>query len=167
MGYHVTTFQDADDFLARTVGLYRTNEWDSCDTHVEVWCESRSLAGVIGRTCSELGVSLYPAGGFASETFIYEAASEIEEIGKPVVLLYLGDFDPAGLLIDQDIAEKMRRHLPGLEIALHRLAITPGADRAVPASDQAAKGERETPPRHRADRGGGGAAGWDYAGTAA
>ena len=125
MGYHVTTFQDADDFLARTVGLYRTNEWDHCDTHVEVWCESRSLAGVIRRTCSELGVSLYPAAGFASETFIYEAASEIEEIGKPVVLLYLGDFDPAGLLIDQDIAEKMRRHLPGLEIALHRLAITP------------------------------------------
>ena len=79
---------------------------------------------MIRRTCSELGVSLYPAGGFVSETFIYEAAIEIEEIGNPAVLLYLGDFDPAGLLIDQDIAEKMRRHLPGLRITLRRLAIT-------------------------------------------
>ena len=80
---------------------------------------------MIRRTCSELGVSLYPAGAVVSETFIYEAAIEIEEIGNPAVLLYLGDFDPAGLLIDQDIAEKMRCHLPGLRIALRRLAITP------------------------------------------
>ena len=104
--------------------MYRLDEWEHADHRVEVWCESRSLAGTVQRTCEELGVDLYPAGGFASDTFVYEAAQEIEYIGKPTVLLYLGDYDPAGLLIDQDIIRKLREHLPEQDVELRRLAIT-------------------------------------------
>ena len=122
--YHVTTYHNQADFLARTLGMYRLNEWAYSDWRVEVWCESRSLAGTVHRTCRELGVDLYPSGGFSSDTFIYEAANEIRHIGKPAVLLYLGDYDPAGMLIDQDIIGKLKQHLPGHEIKLRRLAIT-------------------------------------------
>ena len=39
----------------------------------------RSIAGVIVDLCEELAVSLYPAGGFTSITFAYEAADFIRD----------------------------------------------------------------------------------------
>ena len=66
--------------------------------------------------CEELAVSLYPAGGFSSITFAYEAAdfirSEIED-GKSAHVIYIGDYDPAGVLIDRSIESELRRHLNG------------------------------------------------------
>ena len=124
LGYYVTTYADPAEYLDEVIGRYRCDEWEHADSHVEVWCESRSLAGVVRRVCASKGVSLFPAGGFSSETFIYEAAQHIRQIGKPSVLLYLGDHDPAGVLIDEDIITKMRGHLGGVPVELRRLAIT-------------------------------------------
>ena len=93
-GHFVTTFEGPADFMAKQLGLYRLNEWAEAAHRVEVWCESRSIAGTVLRTCETAGVDLYPAGGFSSDTFLYEAAQEIKYIGKPTVLLYLGDYDP-------------------------------------------------------------------------
>jgi hypothetical protein len=73
-GYHTVTYANGADFLTRHIGAYRADLWADSDHYVEVWCESRSIAGVIQGTCQELAVSLYPCGGFSSITFAYEAA---------------------------------------------------------------------------------------------
>src|SRR5262249_4194484 len=67
-GYHVDTYDSAADFIRRTKSLYRADLWAQADHYVEVWAESRSIAGVIQADCEELAVSLYPAGGFTSMT---------------------------------------------------------------------------------------------------
>ena len=124
-GYHVSTFSDAGDLITRFAGLYRADLWRDVDSHVEVWCESRSIAGVIEDTCEDLAVSLYPAGGFASLTFVYDAAQAIRRTGKgEAVIVYVGDYDPAGVLIDQKIIEELRGHLPFRGITLRRIAVT-------------------------------------------
>ena len=64
-GYFVTTFSSASDFVRRMAGLYRADAWRDADAYVEVWCESRSIASVVQGDCQELGVSLYPSGGFS------------------------------------------------------------------------------------------------------
>jgi len=72
-------------------------------------------------------VSLYPAGGFASLSLAYQAATYIEQeaAGKPAVILYIGDYDPAGVLIDLKIEEELRRHLPAtIDLDFRRIAIT-------------------------------------------
>jgi hypothetical protein len=71
-------------------------------------------------------VPLYPAAGFTSHSLAFGAAENIaaEAQGRPVHVLYIGDYDPAGLLIDRDVEAKLRRHLPGQELHFHRLAIT-------------------------------------------
>ncbi len=56
-GYHVTTYRDAADFIRNVARLYRANMWANSDHYVEVWCESRSIAGVIENVCEELAVS--------------------------------------------------------------------------------------------------------------
>ena len=128
-GYFVNTFDGAADFLKRMNGLYRADLWRESFAYLEVWCESRSIAGVIEDLCEELAVSLYPAGGFSSITLAFEAAGHINDIvqrtGKMPVIVYIGDYDPAGVLIDVSIEKELRKHLDAnIDLRFDRLAIT-------------------------------------------
>ena len=144
-GYHTATYGNGAEFLRRHIGAYRADLWGRADAYVEVWCESRSLAGSIVDLCEELAVSLYPAGGFASITFTYEAADFIRqevEDGKQAHVIYIGDYDPAGVLIDLDLDSKLRE-FAGVDLTFHRLAIT---------QDQIAEFDLPTKPRKETDR---------------
>ena len=142
-GYHVSTFTGTADFLERTAGLYRAAIWQPDDPLIEIWVESRSIAGVIAGECERLAVSLYPAGGFASATLCFEAAEEIDSQERPAaVVYYIGDFDPAGLLIDQSIERELRKHLR-TPLHFHRLAIN---------EEQIAEFDLPTKPRKESDR---------------
>jgi hypothetical protein len=112
-GYFTYTYEDEGDFLRQMKGLYRADLWAQAGVYVEVWCESRSIAGIIEEDCRELAVSLYPAGGFSSLTLAYESAETINAYaaGRPVVIFYIGDYDPAGVLIDQAVERELRQHL--------------------------------------------------------
>lgn len=45
--------------------------------------------------------------------------------GRPVEVVYIGDYDPAGVLIDRAIEKELREHLgAGVELNFHRIAIT-------------------------------------------
>lgn len=125
-GYFVTTYDHPADALEATAQLYRRNVWASTPCYVEVWCESRSIAGVIQPVTTRYAVPLYPAGGFASLSLLYEASEYIRVVAdaRPVRILYIGDFDPAGVLIDKTIEAELRAHLPDHEIELVRLGIT-------------------------------------------
>lgn len=127
MGYHTQTYGSASDFLRSVSGLYRANLWEQDDvpTYCEVWVESRSLAGTLIELCRELAVSLYPAGGFTSASFAYQAAEGLNAQGVTKVF-YLGDYDPSGVLIDVSIERELRRHLKrGVSLDFERIAITP------------------------------------------
>ena len=91
------------------------------------------MASVIANDCEELGVSLYPSGGFASLTLPHDAAQQISRFvggtDKSIEIIYVGDYDPAGVLIDVDIEAKLRKHLIDdcsvtNKLTFHRLAIT-------------------------------------------
>jgi hypothetical protein len=112
-----------------------------------VWCESRSIAGVVVDLCEKLAVSLYPAGGFSSITFAYEAADfirwEVEDTGKKANVLYIGNYDPAGVLIDKSLENELREHLGDIDLLFHRPAIT---------EEQIAEFNLPTKPRKETDR---------------
>ena len=124
-GFHVPAWDSPGDFLQGVAGMYRGQLWGPDLPRVEVWTESRSLAGVLQTTCRELAVSLYPCGGFSSATLCYEAAQEIDAADRArAVVLFLGDFDPASVLIDRHVEAELRRHLE-TPLELRRLAINP------------------------------------------
>lgn len=126
-GYFTNTYAGAGDFIQRMAGLYRADLWALSDFYCEVWCESRSIAGAIQGTCRDLAVSLYPAGGFSSLTLAYQSAEYMLSAadGKPIVVFYVGDYDPAGVLIDQAIERELRAHLPNdIDMDFQRIAIT-------------------------------------------
>lgn len=127
-GYHTPTYRDEADFLRSMKEHYRADLWQQSDYYCEVWTESRSIAGVIEDDCRELAVSLYPAGGFSSITLAYQSAEVINHYsaGRPVVIYYIGNYDPAGVLIDVALERELRAHLAaGVELHFVRIGITP------------------------------------------
>jgi hypothetical protein len=125
-GYFVDTYDDPADAIETIADFYRRSVWSETPVYAEVWCESRSIAGVIQSETQKYAVPLYPAGGFASLSIVHEAARfiKLSARGRPVHIIYIGDYDPAGVLIDKKIEEDLRLHLPDHEIQFHRIAIT-------------------------------------------
>lgn len=127
-GYFTNTFASGADFVRQMAGHYRADLWRDAPRCCEVWVESRSIAGVILADCRDLAVSLYPSGGFASLSFLFDTAATMNDDyrdGRPVTIFYVGDYDPAGVLIDRKIEEELRQHLrPDVDMTFERLGIT-------------------------------------------
>lgn len=145
-GYFVATFDGAGDFVDRMSGLYRADVWRDAHYRCEVWAESRSIASVLQADCERLAVSLFPCGGFSSLSFVHEAAEQHNGSGdyRPLVVLYVGDLDPAGVLIDQSLERELRLHLSAdIKLIFRRIGIN---------EDQVAAYDLPTKPRKEGDR---------------
>ena len=121
-----TGYAGLGEYAEAAASLYRRDYWDSTDTLVEVWCESRSLAGVLGQVCREYVVPLFPSSGFSSLSFTYQAATHIRDSERAnAVILYVGDYDQAGVLIDKAIEGRLRDFLAAWdgELTFRRLAV--------------------------------------------
>jgi len=125
-GYYVDTFRGASDFVERMAGLYRADIWADADYRCEVWTESRSIASVLLKDCQNLAVSLFPCGGFSSLSFVHEAARQHNDSDdwRPLQIFFIGDYDPAGVLIDRSLEKEMRQHLSDdIELRFERIGI--------------------------------------------
>ena len=125
-GYFVNTFASASDFIDRMAGNYRADLWEHSKFRCEVWAESRSIASVLLKDCNKFAVDLYPCGGFSSLSFVHEAAQQhnLSDDDRDLVVLYVGDYDPAGVLIDQALEREMRLHLnPQINLEFKRIGI--------------------------------------------
>lgn len=145
-GYFVSTFDDGADFVSRMSGLYRGDLWRDADTRCEIWCESRSIASVLLGDCRELAVALYPCGGFSSVSFVHSAAQEHNgsHDNRPLQVFYIGDYDPAGVLIDTSLEKELLAHLSeNIELRFERIGIN---------ADQIAEYDLPTKPRKETDR---------------
>lgn len=148
-GYFVNTFADAGDFIRRMAGLYRADLWASSDYRCEVWTESRSIASVIQDDCEELAVDLYPCGGFSSLSFAHYAAEQHNrsDDARPLVIYYVGDYDPAGVLIDRALERELRLHLRhSIDMNFVRIAIN---EEQIQAFDLPAKPRKKTDVRSK------------------
>lgn len=125
-GYFTNTYSDAGDFIRQMGGLYRADLWRDAESRCEVWAESRSIASVMLADCKDLAVDLYPCGGFTSLSFVHAAAQfhNASPDKRPLVIVYVGDYDPAGVLIDVALQRELREHLRSdIELDFRRIGI--------------------------------------------
>ncbi|WP_028605322.1 hypothetical protein [Ottowia thiooxydans] len=145
-GYFVNTYSGAGDFIRSMAGHYRADLWRDSDYRCEVWAESRSIASVLLGDCKDLAVDLYPCGGFSSLSFVHEAA-QVHNHGddaRPLVVFYIGDYDPAGVLIDVTLERELRMHLRSdIELNFRRIAIN---------EEQVEEYDLPTKPRKESDK---------------
>lgn len=75
--------------------------------HVELWSE-KALPGAVKRTARDAGVDAIVEGeGHLSYRVAHDFVGRVEDAGKPAVVFYLADFDPAGEAMPAAMASKV------------------------------------------------------------
>ena len=63
--------------------------------------------------------------GFSSATVVHDIAEDDD--GRPLIVLYVGDFDPSGMFMsEEDLPERLAKY-DGDHVTLRRIALTPAA----------------------------------------
>jgi hypothetical protein len=119
------TFNSVEEALEQTAQLYRKALWADAGAYAECWVEKDALAGVIYPITERFDVALMSARGYASLSFLYEAAEYIARLDVPAYIYHLGDFDPSGVNAGEKIEQTLREMAPEAEIHFERLAVTP------------------------------------------
>jgi hypothetical protein len=76
--------------------FYRRDLWQTQEERVEVWSEKGTVRGVLWPVLAKLGVGFRVMHGFASATSVWDASNNGND-DRPMVALYIGDFDPSGM----------------------------------------------------------------------
>jgi hypothetical protein len=119
------TFRDVSHSLEYIANVYRKKLWGDINAYVEIWLEKEALIGIIEDITMRYDVSLMPARGYSSATFLKEAAENIELQTKPVFIYYFGDYDPSGQDAIRACKEFLDEYAPSADITFTPLAILP------------------------------------------
>ncbi|WP_230312236.1 hypothetical protein [Paracoccus lichenicola] len=131
--YRRDHFEDRDAFLRRVREMGRNYTRDKLagqDLHIEVWCEAAGMLPQLDDVAEPYSVRAYSSGGFDSLTAKKDLAARICRIGKPTVILHLGDFDPSGVSIFDSVAEDVAafvetdRPWGTIHVTFERVALT-------------------------------------------
>jgi len=87
---------------------------------IEIWVEKDSIRNFIGRLATKYRLGIQVLRGFASLSMYRRALERARRRGITMVL-YIGDFDPSGLLIEIVAQDEMDHKRA---ITFHRIAIT-------------------------------------------
>lgn len=119
------TFDNITEAIEHAAQSYRRSVWSEVDTYVEVWLEKDALAGVLMPVTEIYDIPLMVSRGYSSLTYLHEAATYMRGLGKKVVILHFGDWDPSGQDAAEKIEARLREFAPDVEIHFQRCAVTP------------------------------------------
>jgi hypothetical protein len=100
----------------------------------------------------ELGVGFLVLHGFSSATAIYDLANDYD--GRPLIFLYVGDYDPSGMYMSEEDIPKRLEQYGGDHIEVNRVALR--IEHCVvhrlpwfPASDKEDTTDKKGDPRYK------------------
>jgi len=111
------------DYAEAVAESYRKDLWERQEDYIEVFVEKDAMSGIIRPVTRQYDIQLNPIRGFPSETFLWNIAQEWLAIDKPIHVYYLGDHDPAGLKIEDNLRSRLTQ-FSGKTVFWKRLAIT-------------------------------------------
>jgi hypothetical protein len=127
----VSSWSDPEQYSRCVINGYRRDHWDLQPVRVEVWSEKGTIRGVLQPILDEYGVGFRVMHGFGSATEVYNVAQDDD--GRPLIVLYVGDWDPSGLCMsEQDLPERLDRY-DGQHVELERIALVRGQLAGLPS----------------------------------
>lgn len=102
---------------------YHIDRWENQEYRPEIWIEKDALTGVIGPVCKRLDVPFFACRGYVSQSSMWKASQRlIEHMNKEQIpyLFYMGDHDPSGVNMTDDIKNRLTIFLEyeGFELGL-------------------------------------------------
>ena len=85
--------------------------------------EKGTVRGLLKPVLNQYAVGFLPVHGFSSATAVYDVAQDDD--GRPLIILYVGDFDPSGMFMsEEDLPNRLAKY-DGDHMKLRRIALTP------------------------------------------
>jgi hypothetical protein len=86
---------------------FRLDVWSTQPRYLEVWLEKDALSGIFESVLEPYGVTLNVGRGYDGWDSIYCAAMRYDRVGRPVTILYYGDFDPSGEDMNRSLQSRL------------------------------------------------------------
>jgi hypothetical protein len=117
----VAAWNNPDAFVHTMGNSYRREFWQRQPVRVEVWSEKGTVRGVLRPTLDEYGVGFRPVHGFSGATAVHDVAADNDR--RPLVVIYVGDFDPSGMCMSEMDLPKRFAKYGGTHVTIKRIAI--------------------------------------------
>lgn len=132
-------WNNADDLVRVAVQQYRRDYWQDQDFRVEVWSEKGTVRGTLAPVLNEYGITFRVMHGYASATVVNSVAEfSSNEDYRPLVALYVGDWDPSGKhMSDFDLPRRLEKY--GGDVELRRIALVDSDLQGLPSFDTESK----------------------------
>ena len=114
-----SSWTSPEEFFEADRWSYKRDLQQGQEIYLEIWCEK---AIAIRHITDKYDINLLAGGGYRSSSALYDAAERFKDVGKQIVILYLGDFDPSGLDIERDVETRMREVF-GIEVDVQRVLL--------------------------------------------
>jgi hypothetical protein len=118
----VATWANADEFGKQLARSYRRDFWRHQPINVELWSEKGTVRGVCRPVLDDFGVGFQPVHGFNGATCVHDACCNSDD-SKPLIILYVGDFDPSGMCMSEVDLPKRFAGYGGNHVRLIRIAL--------------------------------------------
>lgn len=106
---------------------YSITKWEGQPNYVEVMFEKDALTQIIADPCRRWNVTYTACKGSPSTSLMEETAQRLRyyaRAGRDVTVYYLGDHDPTGLMISDDIERRLRLYRCGTDsVHVERIAL--------------------------------------------
>lgn len=119
----LSTWDKPSSIMDSVVSSYRNDKWRNQEFHVEVWIEKEALTGVISQICDQVEVPYFACRGYVSQSEMYHSAQRLADLGKPVIVLHLGDHDPSGIDMTRDNDDRLQMLSGHANITVKRIAL--------------------------------------------
>jgi len=133
--YKYYSFDDLEAWVKEVKDFdVHLNHWKDSKYYLEVWTEKDAMTNIIKPIADKWRLSFYVTKGFQSLTGLWKAEKRkkflLQIVDKKtkilkkrkVIIIYLGDFDPSGLCIDESIKNFFKER--NVDIEFERICLT-------------------------------------------
>jgi hypothetical protein len=116
-------YDDPAEYLQLSlVNGYRRDYWTAQPYEIEVWSEKATVGGVLEPVLAKWLINFRNMRGYTSATNAHHLAETSQYSDKPIIALYVGDWDPSGLHMSAvDLPRRIQAY--GGEIDIRRVAL--------------------------------------------
>jgi hypothetical protein len=140
----VSTWGDPAQYARCVAQSYRRDFWNQQPVRCEVWSEKGTVRGVLHPVLDQYAVGFRVMHGFSGATTIYDVSQDND--GRPLIVLYVGDFDPSGMFMSEEDLPTRLSNYGGEHIELSRIALTREQMNGLPSFPSS---DKEKDPRYK------------------
>lgn len=95
------------------------------DYLIEIWCEKTTMNDILIPLCRQYGINLITGMGEMSITSVVDLLNRVNRAGNAARILYVSDYDPAGMSMPVAVARKIEFYLEALRDEGYDIALQP------------------------------------------